>query len=84
MKRFSKYICVIVLSILFLLGNKTNTYAAGASLTGNSTVRAGDTITLSLNISDSGKYGLEGLLEYNSSQVTFSNMTCTFLNWLHA
>jgi len=81
MKRFSKYICVIVLSILFLLGNKTNTYAAGASLTGNSTVRAGDTITLSLNISDSGKYGLEGLLEYNSSQVTFSNMTCNLSGW---
>ena len=81
MKRFNKYICVIVLSILFLLGNKTNTYAAGASLTGNSTVRAGDTITLSLNISDSGKYGLEGLLEYNSSQVTFSNMTCNLSGW---
>ena len=81
MKRFSKYICVIVLSILFLLGNKTNTYAAGASLTGNSTVRAGDTITLSLNISDNGKYGLEGLLEYNSSQVAFSNMTCNLSGW---
>lgn len=81
MKRFSKHICVIVLSILFLLGNKTNTYAAGASLTGNSTVRAGDIITLSLNISDNGKYGLEGLLEYNSSQVTFSNMTCNLSGW---
>lgn len=81
MRKFSKYIFVIILSVLFLIGNKTNIYAAGASLTGNSTVRAGDTITLSLNISDSGKYGLEGVLDYNSSQVTFSNMSCNLSGW---
>lgn len=81
MRKISKYILVVALSILFLLGNKMDAYAAGASFTGNSTVRAGDTITLSLNISDSGKYGLEGVLEYNSSQVTFVNMTCNLSGW---
>lgn len=81
MRKLYKYFLVILLSVLFLIGNKTNTYAASASLTGNSTVRAGDTITLSLNISDSGKYGLEGVLDYNSSQVTFSNMSCNLSGW---
>ena len=81
MRKLSKYFLVIILSVLFLIGSKTNIYAASASLTGNSTVRAGDTITLTLNISDSGKYGLEGVLDYNSSQVTFSKMTCNLSGW---
>lgn len=81
MKKLSKYFLVIILSVLFLVGNETNTYAASASLTGSSTVRAGDTITLSLNISDSGKYGLEGVLEYDSSVVSFSNISCKLSGW---
>ena len=56
-------------------------YAASASLTGPSTVRAGDTITLNLNISDSGKYGLEGSLSYDSSVVSFSGMSCNVSGW---
>ena len=56
-------------------------YAASASLTGPSTVRAGDTITLNLNISDSGKYGLEGALSYDSSVVSFSSMSCNVSGW---
>lgn len=81
MKKIYKYLLIFSLSILFLIGNKTNAYAASASLTGNSTVRAGDTITLSLNISDNGKYGLEGNLNYDSSVVTFSNVSCNLSGW---
>ena len=81
MRKIYKYCLVIILSVLFLIGNKTNAYAASATLTGNSTVRAGDTITLSLNISDNGKYGLEGTLDYNSSQVTFSSISCNVSGW---
>lgn len=81
MKKIVKYLLVLSLSFVFLLGSKMDFYAAGASLTGPSTVRAGDTITLNLNISDSGKYGLEGTLNYNSSQVTLSSMSCNVSGW---
>lgn len=64
-----------------MLGSKMDFYAASASLTGPSTVRAGDTITLNLNISDDGKYGLEGSLSYDSSVVTFSSMSCNVSGW---
>ena len=46
MKRIAKHVLVLCLSFLVLLGSKMDFYAAGASLTGPSTVRAGDTITL--------------------------------------
>ena len=63
------------------MGMKMDFYAASASLTGPSTVRAGDTITLNLNISDEGKYGLEGTLNYDSSVVSFSSMSCNVSGW---
>lgn len=81
MKKIAKILLVLSLSFVFLLGAKTDFYAAGASLTGPSTVRAGDTITLKLNISDNGKYGLEGTLKYNASQVTLSSMSCNVSGW---
>lgn len=81
MKRIAKYLLVLTFSFIFLFGSKMDFYAASASLTGPSTVRAGDTITLNLNISDSGKYGLEGSLSYDSSVVSFSGMSCNVSGW---
>lgn len=56
-------------------------FAASASLSGPGTVRAGDTITLVLNISDSGKYGIEGNLSYDSGVVTFQSITTSVTGW---
>ena len=81
MKKIAKYLTIISLSLIVLLGAKIDFYAASASLTGPSTVRAGDTITLNLNISDSGKYGLEGNISYDSSVVSFSGMSCNVSGW---
>ena len=81
MKRVAKYLLVLALSFVFLLGSRMDFYAASASLTGPSTVRAGDTITLSLNVSDSGKYGLEGSLSYDSSVVSLSDISCNVSGW---
>lgn len=80
---FKKIQCFIIISICVLMfwGTKTNVYAASAQLTGDGTVRAGDTITLSLKIMDSGKFGLEGNFEYDSSVVTLSNVTCSLNGW---
>lgn len=81
MKRIAKHVLVLCLSFLVLLGSKMDFYAAGASLTGPSTVRAGDTITLNLNISDSGKFGLEGTLSFDSSVVSLADMSCNVSGW---
>ena len=81
MKKIAKYLLVLSLSFVFLLSSKMDFYAASASLTGPSTVRAGDTITLKLNVSDSGKYGLEGTLSYDSSVVSLSSMSCDVSGW---
>lgn len=81
MKKITKLVMVLSLSLLFLLGSKMDFYAASASLTGPTTVRAGDTITLKLNISDSGKYGLEGTLNYDSSVVSYVEMSCDVSGW---
>lgn len=81
MKKIAKVLLVLSLSFVFLLGSKMEFYAAGASLSGPSTVRAGDTITLNLNVSDSGKYGLEGSLSYDSSVVSLSGVSCNVSGW---
>ena len=81
MKKIAKFLFVLSLSLVVLLGAKTDFYAAGASLTGPAVVRAGDTITLKLNVSDSGKYGMEGTLSYDSAVVTLSSMTCNVNGW---
>lgn len=81
MKKIFKFLLVFSLSILFILGSRMDAYAASASLSGPSTVRAGDTITLKLKVSDDGKYGLEGTLNYDSSQVSFSGVSCELSGW---
>ena len=72
---------IFSLSLIILLGSKMDFYAASASLTGPSTVRAGDTITLKLDVSDNGKYGLEGSISYDSSVVSLSDMSCEVSGW---
>ena len=46
--------------------------SASASLTGPGTVRGGDTITLSFNLSGSGIFGASGTLSYDSSRLTLA------------
>ena len=80
MKRL-KSLFVLMLSIICVLSMSFTVFGAGASLSGPDTVRAGDTITLKLNISDSGKYGLEGTLSYDSSVVSLQSSTSSQNGW---
>lgn len=81
MKKLLRYFLMFSLSFICLIGSATNFFAATASLTGPSTVRGGDTITLNLRVSDDGKYGLEGVLDYDSTQVTLSSVSTSLSNW---
>ncbi len=81
MKKIFKYLLVFSLSFVFLLGSKMDFYAAGASFSGPSTVRAGDTITLKLTVTDSNKYLFEGTLSFDSSVVSLSSVTEGINGW---
>ena len=70
MKKIVLIISVALLSFLLLISIEVN--VASGSLTGPESVRAGDMITLSFNISGSNIYGVSGILSYDSSQVTFA------------
>lgn len=81
MKKIFQYGLLAIISIVCVLYSVSNVWAAGASLTGPGTVRAGDTITLSFNISDSGKYGVEGTLSYDSNVVSLSSSSISLKGW---
>ena len=78
MKKIFQYGLLAIISIVCVLYSASNVWAAGATLTGPGTVRAGDTITLSFNISDSGKYGVEGTLSYDSNVVSLSSSSISY------
>ena len=81
MKKLLKYSVILTISIILLLSSATSVWAASTTLTGPGTVRAGDTITLKFNINDSGKYGVEASLSYDSSVVTLSSSKISLNGW---
>ncbi len=72
MKKSSSILTIFVLCLALMLPISVSAVSASATLTGPGTVRAGDTITLSFNLSGIGIYGASGTLSYDSSQVTLA------------
>ncbi len=72
MKKIISVLVAIVISLALMLPMTVSAASASASLTGPSTVRAGDTITLSFNLNGSGIFGASGTLSYDNSQVTLT------------
>lgn len=65
-----KKLCLVIALLVLLTSLAPTAYAAGyGSLSGPSTVRAGDTITLSYGIGG-GVFGANGSVSYDSSQLT--------------
>lgn len=69
MKRYINLALVLILCLSLL---SVTAFAAGesASLTGPGSVRAGDTVTVTLNVTGNGIYGASGILSYDSNQLT--------------
>lgn len=69
MKRYINLALVLILCLSLL---SVTAFAAGesVSLTGPGSVRAGDTITVTMNVTGDGVYGASGILSYDSSQLT--------------
>jgi len=73
-------VLILCLSILSITA-----FAAGesASLTGPGSVRAGDTITVTMNVTGNGVYGVSGVLSYDSNQLTLvSTETVIGAGWM--
>lgn len=70
-----KKIIAVLLSVLLLFSLiPSSVLGAGASFSGNSTLRAGDTLTLTFSISGYSKvYGIEGTIKYSSDTLTFQS-----------
>ena len=82
MKKFIRKIVGLLVAIFVVALSGVSVSAAGASLTGPSVVRAGDTIQLKLQIPDAKRYGIEGTLSYDSNQVTLSSVTTSMKGWV--
>ena len=67
-----RYIVLALTLILCLSLLSVSAFAAGesASLTGPGSVRAGDTVTVTLNVTGGPVYGVSGTLSYDSAQLT--------------
>ena len=81
MRKTIQKLCIVPLTLIFLIFCKIEAYAANATLTGPSVVRAGDEIVLSVTIPDAGQNTVGAKLSYDSSQVTFVNITATRKDW---
>lgn len=72
---------IVLVTLILFYGNGNTVLAASSSLGGPSSVRAGDTITLTLTISAPGSYGLEGTLSYDGSSLTLTGINISVNGW---
>lgn len=77
-----RYIVLALTLILCLSLLSVSAFAAGesASLTGPGSVRAGDTVTVTLNVTGGNIYGVSGILNYDSAQLTLVSTQCVIGN----
>lgn len=71
MKKILSIVTSLVLCACLLLPMQAYAAAPTAKLTGPGTVRAGDTITVTLKVKGDQVTGFEGTLSYDASQVTY-------------
>lgn len=72
-----RILCVIMMLVLCVSLLTLTALAAGASasLAGPNTVRAGDTITVTLNLNGTGLLGASGTLSYDTNQLTLTGIS---------
>ncbi|MBE5964833.1 MAG: hypothetical protein E7252_07920 [Lachnospira sp.] len=85
MKNIINKIVTLLIAVVMVCGISAimyeTVYAASAKFTGPTTVRAGDTITLTFTVSDNGKYALEGTLDYDSTKLTLNSISSLREGW---
>lgn len=83
MKKAKSFLVCFLLILCCGIWLPKQVYAAGvtATLTGTSTVRAGDTITVTLKISGGDVTALEGSLQYDKSILTLKSIKSALSTW---
>ena len=71
----------MIISLVSLAGFPVFAAAPTASITGPSTVRAGDTITLKVNMNGTELQAVQGEITYNSSQLSYSSNAGILAGW---
>ncbi len=66
---------IVTFSVLAIFN--VSAASASASLNGNSTLRSGDTLTLTLKFSASDMYGVQGTVSYDPTKLEFSSASCS-------
>ena len=74
MKKRISVISILILCLLVILPITAFAVSGSATLTGPDAVRAGDTITLTLNLSGKDIYGAEGVLSYDKNVLELKEM----------
>lgn len=81
MKKLFKVLSIIVCSLFLIVGIHTSVYASTVSLEAAGSVRAGETLSIKLIVSEKGATLLTGDLKYDSSQVTLSSVKVSNSKW---
>ncbi len=72
MKKIFSIGCIVVLCVMLLLPMTAAAASASATLTGPTTVRAGDTVTLTFKLGGNNLAGASGTLAFDSNQLTLT------------
>ena len=83
MRRFIGILCALVLTLsaALMAAAPVGAVSASISVSGPSTVRAGNTITLAVNMSGSGLYAVQGALNYDTGVLTYAGYSGTPSGW---
>ena len=77
-----KFVSVLLMLAITVSICTVVSYAApSAKLTGASTLRAGDTLTLTLNVTATESHGIEGELSYDSDQLEYMDSSSLISGW---
>lgn len=81
MKKIISVLAAVALMFSFVTGMEAKAADASGKLTGPSTAKAGETITLNLNVNSTVCYGASGEVSCDTSGVVINSVTAGISGW---
>lgn len=81
MKKIVSVLAVVALAFAFVTGIEVKAAGVSGSMSGPSSAKAGETITISLNVNASECTGANGQIVYDSSKATVNSVSTPLSNW---
>lgn len=82
MKKLSKILVMLVMTIMCVVGMSNIALASGAKLEGVSEVREGDKLEITVVIPDAGQYRVEGMFSYDENNFVLEAIELKMENWM--